>query len=85
MKNERLTAVCGAQRRLGCMANVSGELLATGEVSFTRNVPMPAGALPGYGGPDPVVPIAHGQKALAIASLSYYFCINFIGGAPWSN
>ena len=54
MKNEQLTAVYGAQRVLGCMANVSGELLATGEVSFTRNVRMPLGALPGYGGPDPI-------------------------------
>jgi 2-dehydropantoate 2-reductase len=53
MKNEQLAAVYGASRVLGCMANVSGELLATGEVLFTRNVRMPLGALPGYRGPDP--------------------------------
>lgn len=53
MKNEQLVAVYGAARVLGCMANVSGELLASGEVSFTRNVRMPLGALPGYAGPDP--------------------------------
>ena len=51
MKNEQLTAVYGRERVLGCMANVSGELLASGEVSFTRNVRMPLGPLPGYRGP----------------------------------
>ena len=51
MKNEQLTAVYGRERVLGCMANVSGELLASGEVIFTRNVRMPIGPLPGYGGP----------------------------------
>ncbi len=51
MKNDQLAAVYGRERVLGCMANVSGELLASGEVSFTRNVRMPLGALPGYCGP----------------------------------
>ena len=51
MKNEQLTAVYGPECVLGCMANVSGELLASGEVSFTRNVRMPLGPLPGYRGP----------------------------------
>ena len=51
MKNEQLTAVYGRECVLGCMANVSGELLASGEVIFTRNVRMPIGPLPGYGGP----------------------------------
>ena len=52
MKNDQLAAVHGRERVLGCMANVSGELLASGEVSFTRNVRMPLGPLPGYCGPD---------------------------------
>ncbi len=51
MKNDQLVAVYGRERVLGCMANVSGELLANGEVSFTRNVRMPLGPLPGYCGP----------------------------------
>lgn len=51
MKNDQLTAVYGPECVLGCMANVSGELLASGEVAFTRNVRMPLGPLPGYGGP----------------------------------
>ncbi len=55
MKNEQLAATYGRERVLGCMANVSGELLPGGEVSFTRNVRMPLGALPSYRGPDPVV------------------------------
>ena len=51
MKNEQLAKVYGRERVLGCMANVSGELLANGEVTFTRNVRMPLGPLPGYRGP----------------------------------
>ena len=54
MKNDQLAALYGRERVLGCMANVSGELLASGEVSFTRNVRMPLGPLPGYRGPDPI-------------------------------
>ncbi len=53
MKNEQLAAIYGPKCVLGCMANVSGELLADGEVLFTRNVRMPLGALPAYRGPDP--------------------------------
>lgn len=51
MKNEQLAGVYGAERVLGCMANVSGELRADGVVEFTRNVRMPLGPLPGYRGP----------------------------------
>lgn len=52
MKNEQLRDVHGAATVLGCMANVSGELMADGEVLFTRNVRMPLGPLAGYGGPS---------------------------------
>ena len=52
-KNEQLIGAYGAASVLGCMANVSGELLASGTVEFTRNVRMPIGALSGYRGPDP--------------------------------
>jgi 2-dehydropantoate 2-reductase len=38
MKNELLARVFGYSRVLGCMADFSGELLANGEVKFTRNV-----------------------------------------------
>src|SRR4029079_6754438 len=38
LKNELLANVFGYSRVLGAMANFSGELLANGEVKFTRNV-----------------------------------------------
>ncbi len=38
MKNELLARVFGFSRVLGAMADFSGELLANGEVKFTRNV-----------------------------------------------
>ena len=47
MKNELLGAVFGAERTLGALANTSGELLASGEVLFTRNVNLLLGELDG--------------------------------------
>ena len=38
LKNELLASVFGYSRVLGAMADFSGELLANGEVKFTRNV-----------------------------------------------
>jgi 2-dehydropantoate 2-reductase len=38
LKNELLAAVFGYSRVIGAMADFSGELLASGEVKFTRNV-----------------------------------------------
>jgi 2-dehydropantoate 2-reductase len=38
LKNELLSTVFGFSRVLGAMADFSGELLASGEVKFTRNV-----------------------------------------------
>ena len=46
MKNELLAAVFGADRVLGALANISGEVLASGEVIFTRNVNVLIGELP---------------------------------------
>lgn len=46
-KNDALAAVFGAQRVLGSLANTSGELLASGEVLFTRNVNVFIGELGG--------------------------------------
>jgi len=45
-KNDALAGVFGAERVLGCLANTSGELLASGEVLFTRNVNIYVGELP---------------------------------------
>ena len=79
MKNEQLAATYGRERVLGCMANVSGELLPGGEVSFTRNVRMPLGALPGYRGPDPVA-IAAAIDAAGIVTPA----VADIESAEWS-
>ena len=47
LKNELLAAAFGDQRVLGALANMSGELLPSGEVLFTRNVRLQIGALHG--------------------------------------
>ncbi|HEY6926120.1 MAG TPA: 2-dehydropantoate 2-reductase [Steroidobacteraceae bacterium] len=47
MKNELLGEVFGEQRVLGALADTSGELLADGEVVFTRNVNILLGELSG--------------------------------------
>ncbi len=47
MKNELLAEAFGAERVLGALANTSGELLASGEALFTRNVNLLLGELDG--------------------------------------
>jgi 2-dehydropantoate 2-reductase len=47
LKNELLEAAFGADHVLGALANMSGELLPSGEVLFTRNVSLQIGALRG--------------------------------------
>lgn len=47
LKNELLTQAFGAARVLGALADTSGELLASGEVLFTRNVNILIGELAG--------------------------------------
>jgi 2-dehydropantoate 2-reductase len=47
MKNEQLADAFGAARVLGALANTSGELLASGEVLFTRNEQLCVGELQG--------------------------------------
>lgn len=47
LKDELLVRAFGAQRVLGALADTSGELLASGEVLFTRNVNLPLGELAG--------------------------------------
>lgn len=54
LKNELLSAVFGSGRVLGSLADTSGELLAHGQVLFTRNVNILLGELersPGAGSP----------------------------------
>jgi len=47
LKNDLLAAAFGADHVLGALANMSGELLPSGEVLFTRNVSLQIGALHG--------------------------------------
>jgi 2-dehydropantoate 2-reductase len=47
LKNDLLSRTFGANRTLGALANTSGELLASGEVLFTRNVSLLIGELAG--------------------------------------
>lgn len=47
LKDELLARAFGAERALGALADTSGELLASGEVLFTRNVNLPLGELAG--------------------------------------
>jgi len=47
LKNELLGEAFGEQRVLGALADTSGELLASGEVVFTRNVNIMLGELSG--------------------------------------
>jgi 2-dehydropantoate 2-reductase len=47
LKNELLAEAFGEQRVLGALADTSGELLASGEVVFTRNVSIMLGELAG--------------------------------------
>ena len=47
LKDELLARAFGAERVLGALADTSGELLASGEVLFTRNVNLPLGELGG--------------------------------------
>jgi 2-dehydropantoate 2-reductase len=51
MKNELLARVWGFSRVLGAMADFSGELLANGEVKFTRNVALYLGEEKGGSSP----------------------------------
>jgi len=45
LKNELLEAAFGSEHVLGALANMSGELLPSGEVLFTRNVSLQIGTL----------------------------------------
>lgn len=47
LKNAELSRRFGADRILGCMANISGELLDDGQARFTRNVCLHLGELGG--------------------------------------
>jgi len=73
LKNELLEAAFGADHVLGALANLSGELLPSGEVLFTRNVRLQIGSLRG-GVPEAVQTLARaidasGVRAAAVADV----------------
>jgi 2-dehydropantoate 2-reductase len=51
LKDELLANAFGASRVLGCVADTSGEMLASGEIVFTRNVNVLVGELSGEASP----------------------------------
>src|SRR5262245_60853410 len=74
LKDELLQAAFGRDRVLGALANLSGELLPTGEVLFTRNVSLQIGSLAG-GVPDAARNLARtidaaGVRAVAVPDVA---------------
>lgn len=67
LKNELLAEAFGEQRVLGALADTSGELLASGEVVFTRNVNVMLGELSGLV-TERVQRIAHDIDASGVRS-----------------
>ena len=67
LKNDLLAAAFGADHVLGALANMSGELLPSGEVLFTRNVSLQIGALRG-GGSEAAHGIAHAIDSSGVHS-----------------
>jgi 2-dehydropantoate 2-reductase len=79
LKNELLAAAFGEERVLGALANMSGELLPSGDVLFTRNVSLQIGALHG-GIPDDVRTLAQTIDASGVRSMA----VPDIAGREWS-
>ena len=84
-KNDALAAAFGAQRVLGALANTSGELLASGEVLFTRNVNVFIGELTG-GDSDRAQRIARkidasGVRSTAVSDMLAREWTKFVGWA----
>jgi 2-dehydropantoate 2-reductase len=79
LKNELLAAAFGPDRVLGALANMSGELLPSGEVLFTRNVCLQIGALRG-GVPEPVRGLAQTIDASGVRSAA----VPDIAAREWS-
>jgi len=59
LKTEQIESVFGADNALGCMADLSGEMLNSGDVIFTRNVDLQIGGMTAVGQ----------EKARSIAAL----------------
>ena len=79
LKNELLEAAFGSDHVLGALANMSGELLPSGEVLFTRNVSLQIGALRG-GVPEAVRSLAQTIDSSGVRSAA----VPDIAAQEWS-
>ena len=79
LKNELLEAAFGSDHVLGALANMSGELLPSGEVLFTRNVSLQIGALRG-GAPEAVRGLAQTIDSSGVRSAA----VPDIAAREWS-
>jgi 2-dehydropantoate 2-reductase len=79
LKNELLEAAFGSDHVLGALANMSGELLPSGEVLFTRNVSLQIGALHG-GLPEAVLDLVHTIDSSGVRSAA----VPDIAAREWS-
>lgn len=79
LKDELLAAAFGRERVLGALANTSGELLASGEVLFTRNVCIALGELAG-GASERAGRVAHAIDAAGVRSAA----VSDIESQEWS-
>ena len=79
LKNDLLEAAFGAEHVLGALANMSGELLPSGEVLFTRNVCLQIGALRG-GVPEAVRSLAQTIDSSGVRSAA----VPDIAAREWS-
>jgi 2-dehydropantoate 2-reductase len=79
LKNDLLEAAFGPAHVLGAFANMSGELLPSGEVLFTRNVSLQIGALRG-GVPEAVRTLARTIDASGVRSAA----VPDIAAREWS-
>jgi 2-dehydropantoate 2-reductase len=79
LKNELLAEAFGEQRVLGALADTSGELLASGDVVFTRNVNIMLGELSGQV-TERVRRIAHDIDASGVRSTA----VTRIRSREWS-
>jgi len=79
VKNELLANAFERAHILGALANFSGELLASGEVLFTRNINLPLGELDGS-----VSPLAHDIAQTIDAAGVRSKAIANIRGQEWS-
>lgn len=83
-KTEQIESAFGSQHSLGCMADLSGELLESGEVLFTRNVNLQIGALsPQFAGHATAVAKVIDAAGVNCAAVANIRSIEWSKFVPW--